>query len=90
MRTITNLTVINDFIIELTYDNSEKIKIDFKNKINKGGIYKPLNDKDYFLTVQISSNGRFIHWNDDIEICADALWYEGSEEHFPEDLQEVS
>ncbi len=41
--------------------------------------FQPLTDADRFPAVHVINDGRAIAWNDDIDICADALWQEAVE-----------
>ena len=90
MRKITALKIIKNYIIELEFDDTKICKIDFQNKLKKGELYQRLNDYNFFTKVSVSSNGRFIYWGDEIELCADALWYEATNEKFNIEDQEAS
>ncbi len=39
-------------------------------------IFRPLADPTLFAAVRIIQDGRAIAWGDDIDLCADALWFE--------------
>ena len=76
MRSIINVKPLDNYILELTFDNNViKIK-DMKPYLSKG-VFKKLKDKSLFNSVKISFNT--ISWNDDIDLCADYL-YETSKE----------
>lgn len=76
MRTISKVKVLNDYKLELTFDNNVvKIK-DMKPNLNKG-VFKKLKNVDFFNSVKVISGT--ISWNDDIDLCPDYL-YETSEE----------
>lgn len=80
MRKIISVKALTDHILEIKFDNERSCEIDFQKKISKGGVYAHLKDINSFSKVSISKNGRYIHWDDNIELCADALWYEGTNE----------
>lgn len=76
MRKIIKVKVLEDYKLELTFDNNVvKIK-DMKPLLDKG-VFKELKDKEKFDSVKI----RFgtLCWNEEIDLCPDAL-YEESEE----------
>lgn len=76
MRKVINVKVLEDYKLELTFDNNVvKIK-DMKSHLNTG-VFKALRKKDMFNSVRL--NFGTISWNDDIDMCADYL-YETSKE----------
>lgn len=75
MRKIIEVKPLENYKLELTFDNKEvKIK-DMEPYLNKG-IFKILKDKNIFNSVKISFGT--ISWDKDIDLCADYL-YETSE-----------
>jgi hypothetical protein len=80
MRKIIEVKILKDYEVELTYDNNKKVTIDFQKKIESSKIFRPLKNKDFFVKVSIAQNGRYLLWDDLIEFCADALWYEATGE----------
>lgn len=76
MRKIVKVKSLDDYKLELTFDNNVvKIK-DMKPHLEKG-VFKRLKDKAIFNTVKVSFDT--ICWGEDIDLCADFL-YETSEE----------
>jgi len=75
MRKIINVKVLEDYKLELTFDdNVIKIK-DMKPHLNTG-LFKTLRKKEIFNSVKLSFGT--ICWSEDIDMCADYL-YETSE-----------
>ena len=71
MRKVIKVKVIEDYNLELTFDNNVvKIK-DMKPHLNEG-VFKTLRDKEIFNTVRVAFGT--ISWNDDIDLCADYLY----------------
>ena len=71
MRKIIKVKVLDDYNLELTFDNDVvKIK-DMKPHLNKG-VFKVLKNKEIFNSVKISFGT--ISWNEDIDLCADYLY----------------
>lgn len=76
MREIIKVKVLEDYILELTFENNVvKIK-DIKLLLDKGGFKKIKNEK-VFNSVKI----RFgtICWEEEIDLCPDALYEECEE-----------
>ena len=75
MRKVTKVKVLEDYKLELTFDNNVvKIK-DMKPHLNRG-VFKALKKPEIFSSVKINYGA--ISWNEDIDMCADYL-YETSE-----------
>lgn len=75
MRKVINVKVLEDYKLELTFDNNVvKIK-DMKPLLDKG-VFKKLKNKEIFNSVKI--NYDTICWGEDIDLCPDSL-YETSE-----------
>lgn len=71
MRKIINVKVLEDYNLELTFDNNVvKIK-DMKPHLNEG-VFQLLKNKEIFNSVKISFGT--ISWNEDIDLCADYLY----------------
>ena len=55
---ITDLHIDSDpFTIELEYSNGERVKVNFKPIIDKGGVMSSLNNVDFFKRVSIGNKG---------------------------------
>lgn len=71
MRKIIKVKVLEDYNLELTFDNNVvKIK-DMKSHLNEG-VFKTLRNKEVFNAVKIAFGT--ISWNEDIDLCADYLY----------------
>ena len=76
MRKVIKVKVLEDYKLELTFDNNVvKIK-DMKPHL-KTGVFKALRKKEVFNSVKL--NFGTISWDGDIDMCADYL-YETSKE----------
>ena len=69
-----NVKVLNNYNIEITFDNKEKRILDITPYI-KFKIFQQLKEKDNFMKVRIS--GLSIEWENGADICPDEL-YENS------------
>ena len=71
MRKIIKVKLLEDYKLELTFDNNVvKIK-DMKPHFNEG-VFKRLKHKEIFDSVRI--NFGTICWDEDIDLCADYLY----------------
>ena len=71
MRKIIKVKVLEDYNLELTFDNNVvKIK-DMKPHLSEG-VFQVLKNKEIFNSVKISFGT--ISWNEDIDLCADYLY----------------
>ena len=71
MRKIIKVKVLEDYNLELTFDNNiVKIK-DMKPHLNEG-VFQVLKNKEIFNSVKISFGT--ISWNEEIDLCADYLY----------------
>ena len=82
MLKITDVKPEGGLKIKITYSNSRAIMIDLTSRVKKGGVFAPLVDPTFFDQVKIGRNGRFLEWPGEIDLCADALWFEGTGEIF--------
>ena len=62
---------LNDYVLELTFDNGEKKKFDVKPYL-KFKPFKELENKEKFGKVKIS--GLSIEWENGADICPDELY----------------
>ena len=71
MKKIIKVKPLEDYKLEITFDdNVVKLK-DMKPYLSKG-VFRALKDKNVFNSVKISFNT--ISWNNDIDLCADYLY----------------
>jgi len=64
--------------------------IDLTSRVKKGGVFAALVDPGLFAQVKIGHNGRFLEWPGEIDLCADALWFEGTGEIFSTEESKAS
>lgn len=77
MRKIIKVKPLEDYKLELTFDNNVvKIK-DMKPHLNEG-VFERVKNKEIFDSVRI--NFGTISWDEDIDLCADYLYETSVEE----------
>ena len=69
--TAKQVVVLDDYLLEITFDNGEKGIFDVKPYI-KGEWFGKLSDKKYFSMVEI--DGFTIVWPEGQDICPDELY----------------
>ncbi len=74
---ISQATAKPDYKLHLIYSDGERVTVDFKPIIERGGIFQPLATPQFFSQVSIGERGRYIEWPGGIDFCADALRLEG-------------
>jgi hypothetical protein len=63
------------YSVKLTWANGESTVSDMSHLIGKG-VFAALSDPRIFAQVRIGDRGRSIEWPGEIDLCADALWFE--------------
>ncbi len=74
LPTVIDAKYISDYKILVTFDNGERRIADFKKWL-KGGMYKPLEDKNYFKKFFV--DGWTISWKNGADIAPETLYEEG-------------
>ncbi len=71
-----------DHTVRLTWANGERTVADFSDLVGKG-VFEKFADPDFFARVSVGPNGQSLEWPDEIEVCADGLWFEAHPEDNP-------
>ena len=83
MHRIINVKVLNNYKVELEYDDGRQGIADLSHLAGKG-VFSPWNDYDAFRNVKIGSSGELV-WNNLIDLCPDSLYLKITNQN-PEDL----
>jgi hypothetical protein len=71
---ITHVRHVHGYTLELTFDDGLIAELDFKDRIlNRGGVFKPLEDINFFRQVRIDPDFGTITWPNDVDFCPAAL-----------------
>jgi hypothetical protein len=54
------------------------------------GVFAAFTDPAFFERVRVGGRGRSLEWPDDIDFCADALWFEAHPDDAPAALSHVT
>jgi hypothetical protein len=74
--------------VTLTWANGTTTVHDFRRKIGRG-VFKAFADPGFFAQVRVGERGRSLDWPDEIELCADALWFEAHPEDAPQMVEKT-
>lgn len=72
---VVDIEALDDYILRATFNDGKITEYDMKKSIDKGVVFKPLEDISLFKKVHVS-NGIPV-WNDEIDISCETLYYDG-------------
>jgi Protein of unknown function (DUF2442) len=72
MRKITKVRVLNDYRLELAFDDGVYGMINLVELVGKG-VFALWRDRQAFEQVRIGSSGELV-WGDQVDLCPDALY----------------
>jgi hypothetical protein len=85
MRRISNVKVLQDYRLELSFDDGVSGVVDLSDLVGKG-VFSLWYDPHAFEQVRIGSFGELV-WGDQIDLCPDSLYLKATgkkpEEVFP-------
>lgn len=74
---IIDVKHIEQYRLELTFANNEKAEIDFQSRfVDRGGIFKKLEDVEFFKQVAVDEEIGTIVWPNGVDLCPDVLYSE--------------
>ncbi len=95
MYDIVNARYVDEYKIELTFDNDMKGVVDFKDYAEKGGVFARFADIEYFKQFSLNRELGVLSWPDDVDIAPETVYHEATGEPLPkwmgmgEDLKAV-
>ncbi len=76
---VENVKYIKDYVLELEFTDGRRAQMDFRKKIfGRGGVFKPLEDIDFFRQVKVDSEAGTIVWPNDVDLDPDVLYSEAT------------
>jgi hypothetical protein len=83
MRKISEVSVLQDYRLELTFDDGTCRRVDLSDLVGKG-VFALWHDHRFFEQVRIGSLGELM-WGDQIDLCPDSLYLRATGKK-PEDV----
>lgn len=71
---VVNIKCLDDFKLELTFDNGKSGILDCKPFIEKGGVFSILRDPEVFKKAEIHNELGVITWNGEIDIAPETVY----------------
>ena len=84
MHDIINAKYIEDYKLHLFFDNGVDGILDFKEYINKRGLFSKFQDINFFKNFFINKDIGTICWADNLDIAPETLYYKLTNEQMPE------
>ena len=75
---IKTIKTLPDFLIKAQFVNNVIKTYDFKPLFEKYPVFAPLQQEPFFNQAIVDCGGYGIKWNDDIDIDASEIWYNGA------------
>jgi hypothetical protein len=84
MYEIAQATPNRNFTVTIRWKYGPVTTVDFKPNLAKGGVFAPMADPEVFVgKMYVDPEGYHLGWPEEIDFCADSLWYRTN----PEDLK---
>jgi len=71
---VINIKCLDDFKLELTFDDGKSGVLDCKPFIEKGGVFSVLRDPNVFNKAEIHKDLGVITWNNEIDIAPETAY----------------
>ena len=82
---IADVHHIEEYRLELTFDNGERAELDFKDRIvGRGGIFTSLEQVDFFKRVEVDAEVGTLVWPNEVDFCPDVLFSAATGKPLPE------
>jgi len=87
---IISATYKEDYKIEIFFENGKFGIVDFKKYIEKGGVFKKLEDPEYFMKFTVNHELGVITWDNEADIAPETIYSEATNEPLPHWAQKAS
>ena len=73
LHRITQIIPQGGYRLKLVFSDGLEGVVDFSPQISQGGVFRPMQDHEFFAQVQLAPGGSYISWPGELEFCADSL-----------------
>ncbi len=71
---VVNVKCLDDFRLELTFDDGKSGVLDCKPIIAKGGVFSKLRNPQVFKKAQVNKELGVVTWDDDVDIAPETAY----------------
>jgi hypothetical protein len=76
---VTDVRHKKNFELNVTFSDGVTATLDFHSRLaDRGGVFKPLQDVDFFKQVSVDSEAGTIVWPNGVDFCPDVLYAEAT------------
>ncbi len=87
---IISAKYVNEYRIELIFENGRSGVVDFTKFISKGGVFSRLSDLDFFKRFLVNKELGVIMWEEEIDIAPEILYSAATGEPLPHWMHDES
>jgi hypothetical protein len=74
MHDVTSVEYVDSYRLKLRFDDKSEGIVDLKPIIERGGVFAPLGDPDFFRQVCVNTDIGTICWPNGADVCPDTLY----------------
>ncbi len=71
---VTNVKCLDDFRLELTFDDGRSGVMDCKPLVAKGGVFARLRDPEVFRRARVNDELGVVTWDDEVDIAPETAY----------------
>ena len=72
---VKSVSYLDGYRLKLRFTNKKEGIIDFRQKIvGRGGVFKPLEDIEFFKQVVVDKESGTLIWPNEVDFCPDVLY----------------
>jgi hypothetical protein len=82
---------LGDYRLELVFTDGTTGPLDFRARVvGRGGVFKPLEDVEFFKQVMVDSEAGTLVWPNDVDLCPDMLYCAVTGKTIPQSMSDVA
>ena len=85
---VTSVRCLDDFRLELTFDDGRSGVVDCKPLIAKGGVFARLRDPERFRRAKVNEELGIVTWDDEVDIAPETAYSLATGAPLPEWMEE--